>query len=234
MTQHRIRRLGYDEDADGSRWSRLGVQLTMLAVLLGAGWATYQAFFASRGDERIVQIVELLGPTPEQKKESEPEPPPEDEEVEVPDVDIKPPGPEEAAPTDNRLGLDVEAGVGGDGFGLLAKKGGRDITTLGADGDGGLGNPLLLQAFVNSIRAEVQRELNEHMDLRRRSYVATVKVWVGRDGTVERFEVSQPPGQRDLDLALDRALAELHRVSDPPPGMPQPVWLRIRSTKTTG
>jgi protein TonB len=183
-----------------------------------------------------VQTVELLGPPPPAPEELEPEPPleTEAETVEVPEVEMAQPGPEAAEPGDDRLGLDADAGGGSDAFGLLAKKGGREITSLGGSGDGaGGGSGLLLQAFVGSLRAEIQRELNAHLDLRRRSYVAIVKIWVADDGRIQRFEVSDPTGQPDIDEALERALAQLGRVADPPPGIPQPIWLRVRSSQLT-
>lgn len=232
--QRREGHAAFELDHGDGAWAKLRVRLLMLAVLGGGAFGAYQAFFAARGGADFVQTVELIGPAPPAKPEEEPPPEPEPEEVDVPEVEVQAETPQDAGPaSDDRLGLDGDGGLGADAFGLLAKKGGRDITTLsGEDGDGaGLSRELLL--FVAGLRSEIERELSVHVDLRKRDYVAVVKLWIDGKGAVRRYEIAEPPRQPDMALALERALGSLRELSPPPGQMPQPIWLRITSRMTS-
>jgi len=215
-------------DRGGSPAARMAVRAAMLAVLGIGAWGVYQALIANRGDGKIVQTIELLGPTP--PSQPEPPPPPEPELPEETEVELEAPPDEmqDQGPVDDRLGVDGEGGMGSDAFGLLAKRGGRDLTEIG-DGDGS-GLSLGLIHFAQSLRSDIDRQLAGRIDLRQRRYVVVVKLWIGSDGTLQRWELSQPPAADDLRNALESALTSIERVTQPPPGLPQPVWVRITSS----
>jgi periplasmic protein TonB len=209
-----------------TRRRRLGLLLATIAVLLLAGWAVFVALIASDRGESAVQVVELIGPPPEDEPEEEPE---FDEltEPEVVDPETEATEPE-AADSDDRLGLDAAAGAGADDFGLAAKRGGRDITSIG--GEGGP-NPLELRDFVAGVRAQIERNLSARGDLRHRSFVAVIRVWVSDDGLVTQCDISRSSGDARIDAELEAALATVGRVPRPPDGTPQPVWLRVTSSR---
>lgn len=228
--QRRQGHTAFDLDHGDGAWAKLRMRLLMLAVLAGGAFGAYQAFFASLGGEDFVQTVELIGPAPPAKPEEPPPPEPEPEEVDVPEVEMQADAPEDPGPaSDDRLGLDGDGGMGADAFGLLAKKGGRDITTLSGDGGDGEGLSRELLLFVAGLRGEIERELSGYVDLRKRDYVAIVKLWIDSQGAVRRYEISQPPRQPDMAIALERALGSLRHLSPPPGQLPQPIWLRIAS-----
>src|SRR5215831_16348542 len=81
--------------------------------------------------KKLVQEIKVIRPPPPEQLPPPPPPPPE-EKVEVNDP---PPEPDPVAnnePPPGDLGLDAEGGAGSDGFGLVGRKGGRDL--LGSGG----------------------------------------------------------------------------------------------------
>jgi hypothetical protein len=113
----------------------------------------------------------------------------------------------------------------------MAKRGGREI--IGLEGTGnGTAMALVIGQFARAVRADIERQLEGRIDLRKRSYVAVVKLWIEQDGRLSRFELPQPPADAELRAALELALGTLQRVTAPPAGMPQPIWLRITSRMT--
>jgi len=219
-------------DRGGSTASRLLVRGVMLAVLGIGAWAAYQSLIAGRDDDRMIQSIELLGPVLPPKPEPEPEPLPEEMEVEDTEVELEAPvdQSEPAGATDDRLGVDGDATGTGDGFGLVAKRGGREIIGLEGQGTGdGAMMAMLVGQFARSVREDIERQLAGRIDLRKQNYVAIVKLWVEPDGRLLRFELPQPPADQELRAALELALGSLQQVTPPPAGMPQPIWLRITS-----
>lgn len=166
--------------------------------------------------KRVQQISLVMPPPPPPPVEQPPEPEIE-EKVETPDP---PPEPAEAdAPTSPDLGVDADGSGSGDGFGLVGKKGGRDLL------DGGP------YAFYKGVLvSDIKAAIDEDRRLRRQPYRVTLSLWIGRDGRIERIELDGTTGDRVLDGSLHDVLAELRRVREVPPlEMPQPVKLRIVS-----
>lgn len=150
-------------------------------------------------------------PEPEvQEKIDEPEPEPEP----LPDV------PDEKPAADT--GLDAEGTAGSDAFGLVGRKGGKGL--LG----GGGGSPFAW--YAGTIKDSLIDILSEHDDLRRKSYSAVVKIWLNPDGSVTRYELSRGSNDPDIDKLLNKLLAKFKKAKEaPPPGMEQPVKLKISS-----
>lgn len=152
--------------------------------------------------------VEPPPPEPEMEKVNEPEPEPEAE-----------PEPDEAPARD--LGLDADGSAGSDGFGLAARKGGTGLF-------GGGGSPF--NWYGGLIKNQMLNLLSDQEELRRTGFNAIVKVWVKPDGSIDRFELSRGSNNPRIDEIISRTLNKLTRISEPPPpGMEQPVKLRINS-----
>lgn len=209
------------------RWLKhLPVLIGILLALLIAGAVYYlQSQFEKpvQSKKQVQQIVVVQPPPPPPKIEKPPEPEkieekiepvdpePEPEPENLPDVDDTPPA--------GDLGLDADGSVGSDGFGLVARKGGKGLLS---------GNPNAW--YGNIIRNQMLDLLSSHEELRRTRYSATVRLWVNREGNVKRFELIKSSNDPEVDKSLQLTLSKLKRISQAPPsGMTQPVELRITS-----
>lgn len=166
---------------------------------------------------QVAQVVKIVRPPP---PPDEPPPPPPPEKVDEPlPQDTPEPAPSDDSPAE-QLGLDADGSAGGDGFGLAARKGGRDL--VGSGNAFGWYTSLLKDTILDS--------LSENEKVRRGSYQVTVRVWLTGEGKVERIKLAGTSGNRDLDQAIEQALTRVSRVREAPPlEMPQPVTLRIVS-----
>lgn len=176
--------------------------------------------------EKKIQPVTLLKPPPPPPPPPKVEKPPEPEikeKIEEPEPEPEPmpeSPPDEAPPRD--LGLDAEGTAGSDGFGLAARKGGTGLF------GGGSGNPFAW--YGGLVKNGILNILSNHDELRRKGYTAIVKVWLKADGSVERVELTKGSNDADIDELLSRLLNKFDRVSEaPPPGMQQPIKLKISS-----
>jgi protein TonB len=168
---------------------------------------------------QTAQVIQMIRPPP--PPPDQPPPPPPEEKVDEP-LPQDTPEPEqapEAAP--EQLGLDADGAAGADGFGLAARRGGRDLVGSGTG------------AFVwytTMVKDAILDSLSGDERIRKGSYQVTVRVWLATDGRVERIRLAGTSGNRELDGAIEQALARLGRVREAPPlEMPQPVTLRIVS-----
>jgi periplasmic protein TonB len=167
---------------------------------------------------QVAQVVKLIRPPPEQP----PPPLPPEEKIEEPLPQETPEEapPDEAAPAE-QLGLDAEGVAGADGFGLAARKGGRDL--LGTGG-------AAFAWYTGSLKDRILAMLSEDERIRRGKYQVTVSVWVRDDGTIEQIKLRSTSGDRGLDQAIEESLRRMQRAQEAPPlEMPQPVTLRIVS-----
>lgn len=195
-------------------------------VVLGFGlafWAMRSFLSEPVGPpKKMVQEITVLRPPPPPPPEEEPPPPPEEqeEEVDVPEPE-QDPTPTNEPPPGEQLGLDAEGTAGGDGFGLAARPGGREL--LGTGGSA-------LTWYSGLVQTAVLAQLQDEKDARGGSYSVRVQLWVRADGSVERARLAQSSGNAERDRAIERALARIARISQPPPSeMPQPINLRIVS-----
>ena len=138
-----------------------------------------------------------------------------------PDSDLE----DELPPMGDLLGLDAQGAAGSDAFGLIARRGGRDLLTTGEGGIGCEWYATVLGSELNDLLLPI---LQENERLLSDSWSVLVKLWLEPDGEVERFEVSNT-GDPAMDRELASALGRFDRVTTPPPpDMPQPVRLRLR------
>lgn len=200
----------------------ISIGAVVIGVCGALFWLVYNAMQEPPPkSKKVVTQVNIVRPPP-------PPPPPEDmpepeieEEVEVVEEEEAAPEPDLADIPDGPLGLDADGAAGMDGFGLAARKGGVDITALGGDPYGW---------YRDVLRNDLAARLAEFEQIRRSSYEVKLRMWLDRDGRVKRIALVGSTGNRELDNELERAFASLQRVAEPPPpGMGNPVRLRIAS-----
>lgn len=201
----------------------VAIALAVIALVIGAGWLVFSGMDDSaKPAKKLIQQVQIIRPPP--PPPAPPPPPLEPEEVDVPEPEEPEPEPAEAdqPPAGDQLGLDAEGVAGADGFGLLGRKGGRDL--LGA------GSSDQYTWYGQILKSDLIDRLAEIRDIRRDRYSVVVRLWLAPDGRIQKFKVVNSTGDAELDRDLVAALESLDRVSEmPPAGLPQPVRLRIVS-----
>jgi protein TonB len=207
-------------------------KLVVVALVLAGAWTVYsQIGTDERVKKRLAQRISIINQPPPRKIEPKPPEPELKEEVNVEKVEVQQ-AQQANAPADNSLGVNEEGGAGGDSFGLVGKKGGRDIILLGekkedkptaaARADFGL--------YTGVLQRQLQNELNKHEKIRHGSYRVELKLWIARDGEIQRFQLLDSTGSAEMDQAIQVAMEDLPRLREPPPpDMPQPVRIRLTS-----
>jgi len=210
------------------KWA--GIVAAVLVLIAGMAFAVRGLLKVEAPKKKQVQQISLVKP------QMPPKPPPEPEKVEQPKIkeDLAVPK-EEPKPEDNSpppdapLGLDAAATAGSDAFGLAARPGGRDITTIGettgkgtGPGRGGMGT------YSSHLQSLVQERLNREERLRKAEYRSTVELWIEPDGRVGRVEIAGTTGNPDTDDLLRKSIAGA-RLNAPPENLPQPVKVRVTS-----
>ena len=197
--------------------------LGLSIVVIGAGtFAMIRKFLQSAPGtpQQVTQEIHLIRPPPPPPDLPPPPPPPPEEKVDVPDP--KPdPTPSNDPPPGQQLGLDAEGGAGGDAFGLLGNKGGRDLIASGGSA---------FAWYAGLLKNEIVDQLGAEKRARTGDYSVIVRVWVRDDGTIDHVRVVQSSGDRDRDRVIESALTRITRLTQaPPPDMPEPITLRIVS-----
>jgi protein TonB len=192
-------------------------------VLFGFGIITFiqSMLDAPPPPKRPVQQITLVTPPPPPPKIEEQPPEPEiEEKVDIPEPEAMeelPDAPSDAPPAGDALGVDADGGAGGDGFGLIGRKGGRGLL----DGGGPFAG------YASRLQQSIERVMTEDNDLRKNAYSVIVKLWLSPAGDVARAELARSTGQPALDDLLTRKLESVRVADAPPLEMPQPVRLRI-------
>jgi protein TonB len=196
-----------------------------LASILGVVAVSYMRDLLSGGappTKKVVQEIHVIRPPPPPDTPPPPPPPPE-EKVDVSEPQDRPdPTPSNEPPPSEHLGLDAEGGAGGDEFGLVGNKGGRDLV------GGGGGNAYTWYAGL--LKSEILDSLQTESSVRAGGYTVIVRVWVRPDGTIDHVKITQSSGDRQRDQMIEAALSRITRLSQAPPAdMPEPISLRIVS-----
>ena len=214
----------YLEEKPPRVWpTRLLVAALAIAVIALIGFALNKLFAkVDKPKKQTVHNIALLKPPPPppppkpQEKPPEPEMKKEEVKVEQP----KPDAPNQSdTPEGKQLGVGAEGGAGGDAFGLVGNKGGRDLLA---------GGKMAFAFYTNHLQRTLQDELARHKKLKSADYRVIVRVWLSSSGALQRAELAGSSGNGEIDEALRRALAEVPALRDPPPAdMPQPIKVRI-------
>ena len=197
----------------------IAIGAVLIVVTVGVvAFATQYLSQDAKPEKKVVQVQLFRPPPPPPPKVEEP-PPPVQEEVKLPEpepVAEAPDVPDMPGP----LGLDADGVAGSDAFGLMGRKGGRDL--IGGDGP--------YRSYANHVKDALLDYLSSKDDVRASTYSIVVQVWIGEDGRLGRYEIVGSSGNAKLDEALQLALQDLGKFDQAPPeGMPQPVRLRIKS-----
>jgi periplasmic protein TonB len=209
------------------KFRHLPLTITLVVIALAGfgllklvmGWLAE----SPQASKPVAQEIRIIRPPPPPPpKEEPPPPPPPEEEVDVPEPTDEPePTPSDEPPPGEQLGLDADGTAGGDGFGLVARKGGRDLLSSGGSA---------FNWYAGLVKNEVLDLLDDDVAIRRGAYSVSVRIWVRPDGSIERALLAQSTGNADRDRAIETALSRMQRLSQAPPGdMPQPITLRIVS-----
>ena len=186
-----------------------------VVLLLAGGVYGIASLVLSPPPPRMKQVVHEISLLPPPPPPIEQPPPEVKEEVMIPEPQ---PVAQDDAPPPGDLGLDAD-GNGSDGFQLRARKGGRGLLEGGA-----------FSAFANHIQESVYKILAGNKKVRDANYVVTVRLWLGQDGRIERYELANSTGNAEVDSSIKLALAQVGSLGDEmPPGLPQPVKLQIVS-----
>ncbi len=196
----------------------------VVSVLGGGVWFIHSFLGGAKVQQpKIVQEVHLIRPPPPPPPEEKPPPPPPEEKVVTPQDQPKPdPTPDNQPPPSQNLGLDAEGGAGGDAFGLVGNKGGRDLV--------GGGGGSAATWYGNLIKNDLMERLSADKDLRAGNYQVQVRVWFNKDGTVVRTALVKSTGSRERDRSIESILSSFSQISQPPPaGVPSPYTLTVVS-----
>lgn len=207
---------------------RIRLVATVLGAfaLVAAVVAIIHGFLADAGTHRkpSLRIIAVLRPPPPPPP---PTPKPPEPEMKKEEVKLPESTPEEAPkPADNEppagkdLGVDADGSAGSDGFGLVGRKGGRDLLAGGGR----------FAFYTMIIQQQLQDELAKNKKLKSGDYRAIVKIWLAPDGKIKRFELAGSTGNSETDKLLKLSLTDMPAFRTPPPeDLPQPVRLRITS-----
>ena len=221
-----------DEPEGKGRPLRLTLAVAgVIALFVAAGFGI-KSLLSDGGKPRkaSVQTIAVLRPPPPPPPPKPEEKPPElkKEEVKLPEPEPEQPKAENEPPPSQDLGVDADGSAGTDGFGLVGKPGGRDITEIGAVNASGAGDPFA--GFKVSLGAHFQDVLMRNERLRKANYRAQVSVWLSSTGRIDRVELGKGSGDDALDALIRTTLVQSQPVTQPMPAdLPQPVRLTVTS-----
>ena len=209
------------------RKSRRNMPLIIVGSCVGVvgigGFAVVYSYVGSPATptKPVVQQIQLIRPPPPPPEAPPPPPPPEEQKVNIPDPQQKPdPTPSNEPPPSQNLGLDTEGGAGGDAFGLVGNKGGRDITMIGGGS--------AFAWYAGLLKDQILDQLSDDKEVRTGSYRVTVRAWVRNDGVVERIEIVKGSGDTTRDRAIESDLSRVKRVPQArPSGMPDVISFEV-------
>lgn len=217
------------EQSRARRWVKPTLLIITATVLGAACTALVMGMLKDAGPtkKKSVQQISVLRPPPPppppKPEEKPPEPELKKEEVKIPEEKPDPePQQAEQPPAGEQLGVDAQGSGTGDGFGLVGKPGGKDVTTIGGDRFGW---------YAGVLRGQIQKALARNDQLRGAEFKVIVRIWVEADGRVRRAELADSTGDADKDKRIRLALADVPVLNEPPPtDMPQPIRFRLSST----
>jgi len=222
------------EQSTLGRALRFGGGLVLLAaVVAGLVFIVQGLGGEAKAPARQVTKITVLDvppppPPPPPKEEPKREPP-----KEAPrEVKLDQPKPVEQPPQDQAEQLKME-GEAGDGPSPFAS-GTVSRDYIGGELGSGVGGGTLQYAFfTNALQRHIQGELARNRKIKNNDYRIAVEVWIGNKGVIQRVEFVDSIGSPEADQALRAALLEMTPLRTAvPPGLPQPLKLRITNRLT--
>jgi protein TonB len=221
--------------AASKRLRALGLAVGVLAAI-GLVFALADLFEKPAAPRKpTAQQIQLVRPATPPPPPKPPERPPEPVKPKE-EVKLDTPKPQEAprpaeAPPPAPLGVDAAGSGQGDGFGLAANPGGRDLVAAPQiGGTVGGGAPVVQRAQYAFYRDVVVRHINDELnrlaDLKASDGQIALQVWIDRAGRIQRVELRDATAaQAEL---IRGALLGGRALREPPPdAMPQPVWVLV-------
>jgi protein TonB len=175
-----------------------------------------------------IAIVPNTPPPPPPKEEKKPEPKEQPKEFHTQQPkEVQAP----QAPQPEQLKMEGAAGETASPF---ASGEVRNDYVGGPTGSGpSAGGRMAFTFYTQEVQRHFQEELLRNREVRRLEYKVTVRVWLDRNGAVERVEMLDSTGSSEGDRLLRDALAAIPALKDPPPeNMPQPLKVRITNRLT--
>lgn len=167
--------------------------------------------------KKVVQEIHVIRPPPPPPDTPPPPPPPPEEKVNVPEPEKQPdPTPSNEPPPAQQLGLDAEGTAGGDAFGLVGNKGGRDLLATGGS---------VFAWYSNKMQGEIRDCLADDKDMRKGTM--HVRMWLRDDGTIDRVRLAESTGDGTRDKAIETRVEKCHQLSPPPTGTPEPITVKL-------
>ncbi|MDE1546610.1 TonB family protein [Dechloromonas agitata] len=205
------------------RWLNIVVIVVAgAAVIALVIWGIMSLMGEKSGKPRKPPTVTLLPdkpppPPPPPKEEKKPEPPKEEKQ----EMKVAPPK-EQVQAQNEPLKMEGMAGEGGSPF---------SAGTVGRDYAGGAigGTGSALQSMFSArLQRHLQDQLNRSRKLREADYRIAVRLWLRRDGSVERVELTQSTGNEALDEQLREAILQTGAMREPPPdNLSMPLRIRV-------
>lgn len=205
----------------------LVIALVVIAVVVGLYFIKKMLDDKPGSAKKAVQQITVIQPPPppppppEQKIEEPP--PPEEPKIEEPKPvpEELPDTPSDEPPPGADLGVDADGGAGGDGFGLVGRKGGRSL--LGGNNPFGW--------YSNAVLSDISDVLNENTKLRKRAYRTTLKIWLTPgSNSISKVALATSTGDEALDKEIVNAVLKMGKLSEKAPlEMPQPLMVNIKA-----
>lgn len=199
------------------RFGMLIAILVGIAVLALLAWGVKSLLGGKSDRPRKPPTVTLMPDKP-------PPPPPPPKEEKKPDApkeqrnETRAEQPKEQAQNEP---LKME-GAAGDGPGAFA------AGSVGKDYVGGSIGGAQQSVYASRLQRHLQEELNRNRKLRESDYRVTLRVWLRKDGSVEKAELAQSTGNPTLDQLLRETLLQVSAMREAPPdNMPQPIRIRV-------
>jgi protein TonB len=205
--------------------SRRWVSIVVIAVLGAAiiaivTWGIMSLMGGKSGKPRKPPVVTLLPdkpppPPPPPKEEKKPEPKEDKKEIK------QEPPKEQVQPAQNEpIKMDGPPGDGDSAF--LSGPVTRDYE------NGPTSKSMQQGLFAGRLQRHLQDQLSRNRKLKESDYRVTVRVWLRRDGSVEKADLAQSTGNNGLDELLREALLQVAAMREAPPeNMPQPIRIRV-------
>jgi hypothetical protein len=105
------------------------------------------------------------------------------------------------------------------------------LDPLRVDGAAELGGEGAFQVYAGIVRADIERALDGDDRARPGSYSVRIGLWIDDRGGVARSAIVRSSGDAGRDAAITHRLRQITISKAPPPGMPQPIAIDIRSRR---